>query len=124
MFYIRVGGSIFSKGSDIGAEHVPHQLWTGMGPVLFGMLEDKDGNVVGTDSQEYDTLGIGEQIGGPLEDLTGALNNFIKFVAVVSFVTSVFSNFSLIGFFKFSLAAVRQLEDTGRLLSLRRAWQC
>ena len=27
--------------------------------------------------------------GGPLEDLTGpALNNFIKFVAVVSFVTS------------------------------------
>ena len=28
------------------------------------MLEDKDGNVVGTDSQEYDTLGIGEQIGG------------------------------------------------------------
>lgn len=56
--------------------------------VLFGMLEDKDGNVVGTDSQEYDTLGIGEQIGGPLADLTGALNNFIKFVAVVSFVTS------------------------------------
>lgn len=52
------------------------------------MLEDKDGNVVGTDSQEYDTLGIGEQIGGPLADLTGALNNFIKFVAVVSFVTS------------------------------------
>lgn len=95
-----------------------------MGPVLFGMLEDKDGNVVGTDSQEYDTLGIGEQIGGPLADLTGALNNFIKFVAVVSFVTSVFSNFSLIGFFKFGLAAVRQLEDTGRLLSLRRAWQC
>jgi len=97
--------------------------------VLFGMLEDKNGNVVGTDSQEYDTLGIGEQIGGPLEDLTGpALNNFIKFVAVVSFVTSdiydefpdntwlwgigqVFLNFGLIGFFKFGLAeAVRQLE--------------
>lgn len=32
--------------------------------VLFGMLEDKNGNVVGTDSQEYDTLGLGEQIGG------------------------------------------------------------
>ncbi|CAE7225627.1 hppA, partial [Symbiodinium sp. KB8] len=57
--------------------------------VLFGMLKDKQGEVVGTNSQQYDTLGIGEQVGGPLEDLTGpALNNFIKFVAVVGFVTS------------------------------------
>eukprot|EP00930_Biecheleria_cincta_P016869 TRINITY_DN13580_c0_g1_i1.p1 TRINITY_DN13580_c0_g1~~TRINITY_DN13580_c0_g1_i1.p1 ORF type:complete len:524 (-),score=98.72 TRINITY_DN13580_c0_g1_i1:129-1700(-) len=97
--------------------------------VLFGMLKDKNGDIVGTDSQEYETLGIGEQIGGPLEDLTGpALNNFIKFVAVVSFVTShmydefpnntwqlgiaqVFIQFSLISFFKFGLAATVQAID-------------
>ena len=36
--------------------------------VLFGMLEDKDGHVVGTDSQQYDTLGIGEQIGAASND--------------------------------------------------------
>lgn len=97
--------------------------------VLFGMLKDKNGQIVGTDSQEYETLGIGEQIGGPLEDLTGpALNNFIKFVAVVSFVTShmydeipdntwqwglaqVCIQFSLISFFKFGLAATVQAID-------------
>ncbi|CAE7769201.1 hppA, partial [Symbiodinium pilosum] len=97
--------------------------------VLFGMLKDKQGEVVGTNSPQYDTLGIGEQIGGPLEDLTGpALNNFIKFVAVVGFVTSdlydefpdntwilgigqVFLNFGLVSFFKFGLAeAVRRFE--------------
>lgn len=98
--------------------------------VLFGMLKDKQGEVVGTNSQQYDTLGIGEQVGGPLEDLTGpALNNFIKFVAVVGFVTSdlydefpdntwilgigqVFLNFGLVSFFKFGLAeAVRRFES-------------
>jgi len=101
--------------------------------VLFGMLKDKKGKVLGPDSQEYETLGIGEQIGGPLEDLTGpALNNFIKFVAVVTFVTSdiyeetpentwmwglvqVFLNFGLISFFKFGLArAVEFIERTIR----------
>merc|ERR1711988_400324 len=56
--------------------------------ILFGMMKDEDGKLVGPDSETYETLGIGEQIGGPLEDLTGpALNNFIKFVAVFSFVT-------------------------------------
>jgi len=38
------------------------------------MLEDKNGNVVGTDSQEYDTLGIGEQIGGMGEALGSTMN--------------------------------------------------
>merc|ERR1719361_1978994 len=57
--------------------------------ILFGMLRDERGEVVGAESEVYDTLGIGEQIGGPLEDLSGpALNNFIKFIAVCSFVTS------------------------------------
>lgn len=57
--------------------------------ILFGMLKDKQGNPVGPQDEVYDILGIGEQIGGPLEDLTGpALNNFIKFIAVMSFVTS------------------------------------
>ena len=97
--------------------------------VLFGMLQ-KDGVVIGAESETYDTLGIGEQIGGPLEDLTGpALNNFIKFVAVVSFVTSdlydefptetwlwglgqVAINFSLVSFFKFGLAkTIEAIED-------------
>lgn len=92
--------------------------------VLFGMLKDAKGNVIGAESELYDHLGIGEQIGGPLEDLTGpALNNFIKLVAVVSFVTSrlydqtpentwvwgigqVFINFSLIYFFKYGVQKV------------------
>lgn len=57
--------------------------------ILFGMLKDADGMSIGAESEIYDTLEIGEQIGGPLEDLTGpALNNFIKFVAITSFVTS------------------------------------
>eukprot|EP00931_Biecheleriopsis_adriatica_P104353 TRINITY_DN79034_c0_g1_i1.p1 TRINITY_DN79034_c0_g1~~TRINITY_DN79034_c0_g1_i1.p1 ORF type:complete len:1002 (+),score=189.30 TRINITY_DN79034_c0_g1_i1:144-3149(+) len=96
--------------------------------VLFGMLK-RDGETVGSESPEYETLGIGEQIGGPLEDLTGpALNNFIKFVAVVSFVTSdlyeefpdntwqqgllqVFAQFAAISFFKFGLGeTVRRVE--------------
>jgi len=57
--------------------------------ILFGMLKDKEGHIIGAESEMYDTLGIGEQIGGPLEDLSGpGLNNFIKFIAVSSFVTS------------------------------------
>jgi len=56
--------------------------------VLFGLLRDKDGRVVGPDSVHYENLGVGETIGGPFEDTTGpALNNFIKFVAVFAFVT-------------------------------------
>jgi len=97
--------------------------------VLFGMLKDEDGNTVGSESELYDTLGIGEQIGGPLEDLAGpGLNNFIKFVAVVSFVTSsiydptpektwpmgvlqVVLNGASISFFKFGLSAsIKQIE--------------
>jgi Na+/H+-translocating membrane pyrophosphatase len=56
--------------------------------VLFGLLKDKEGNVIGPDSPHYENLGIGESIGGPFEATTGpALNNFIKFVAVFAFVT-------------------------------------
>merc|ERR1739841_198249 len=98
--------------------------------VVFGMLKDKDGNIVGPESEVYDTLEIGEQIGGPLEDLSGpALNNFIKFVAVVSFVTSdmydefpdrtwpsgvfqFFLNTILVSFFKFGLAwTVKKVDE-------------
>merc|ERR1719487_2140379 len=32
--------------------------------VLFGMLKDEEGRVIGSESELYDTLGIGEQIGG------------------------------------------------------------
>ncbi|CAE8626624.1 unnamed protein product [Polarella glacialis] len=89
--------------------------------VLFGMLKDEKGNVVSSESDVYEFLGIGEQIGGPLEDLCGpSLDNFIKFIVGVSFVTAelydetpdktwqagiaqVFINFGLIGFFKFGL---------------------
>ena len=39
--------------------------------VLFGLLRDKDGNVIGPDSPHYANLGIGETIGGPFEDTTG-----------------------------------------------------
>jgi len=90
--------------------------------VLFGMLRGEDGHIVGAESEVYDVLGIGEQIGGPLEDLSGpALNNFIKFVTVISFVTEkmyeefpdktwpmgvvqVVVNFAMVSFFKFGLA--------------------
>merc|ERR1712048_1129656 len=88
------------------------------------------GEIIGTDSEVYEVLGIGEQIGGPLEDLTGpALNNFIKFVAVISFVTQsmydefpdntwpqgvlqVVINFSMVSFLKFGLAyAIKQIDE-------------
>eukprot|EP00931_Biecheleriopsis_adriatica_P087126 TRINITY_DN61636_c0_g1_i1.p1 TRINITY_DN61636_c0_g1~~TRINITY_DN61636_c0_g1_i1.p1 ORF type:complete len:890 (-),score=181.80 TRINITY_DN61636_c0_g1_i1:36-2705(-) len=56
--------------------------------VLFGLLRDKDGSVIGPNSPHYANLGVGETIGGPFEDTTGpALNNFIKFVAVFAFIT-------------------------------------
>jgi len=65
------------------------QSWTSARKfVLFGLLRDKDGTVIGPDSPHYENLGIGESIGGPFEATTGpALNNFIKFVAVFAFVT-------------------------------------
>jgi Na+/H+-translocating membrane pyrophosphatase len=104
--------------------------------ILFGMLRNEKGDVLGAESEVYDTLGIGEQIGGPLEDLTGpALNNFIKFVALTAFVTSdlydelptnswpmgfvqIAINFVLVSFFKWGLAiTVREIE---RLLRERR----
>merc|ERR1711918_82939 len=51
--------------------------------VLFGLLKDADGRAIGPESSQYENLGIGQQIGGPLEDATGpSLNNFIKFVTV------------------------------------------
>jgi len=97
--------------------------------ILFGMLRNAQGELVGPESEIYDTLGIGEQIGGPLEDLAGpALNNFIKFVVVVSFATSglydetpeetwpwgiaqVFINFSLTAFFRCGLAwSIEQID--------------
>jgi len=56
--------------------------------VLFGLLRDPSGEVVGPDSVHNRNLLIGESIGGPMEDTTGpAMNNFIKFVAVMAFVT-------------------------------------
>jgi len=56
--------------------------------ILFGLLDDDKGQSVGVDSEQYAALGIGEQIGGPLEDLVGpALNNFVKLLAVTAFVT-------------------------------------
>jgi len=56
--------------------------------VLFGHLKGPDGRSVGPDSLQYEHLGVGELIGGPLEDTTGpALNNFIKLVGVFAFVT-------------------------------------
>jgi len=56
--------------------------------ILFGLLKNVDGEVVGPDSVHYANLGVGESIGGPFEDTTGpAMNNFIKFVAVFAFVT-------------------------------------
>jgi len=57
--------------------------------ILFGLLKDADGIVLGPDSRHYEHLGVGESIGGPFEDTTGpALNNFIKTAAVFAFVTS------------------------------------
>jgi len=98
--------------------------------VLFGMLKDERGHAISAESEVYDTLGIGEQIGGPLEDLAGpGLNNFIKFVAVVSFVTNgmyeefptntwmmglaqVVINGFTVSFFKFGLAwTIKQIEN-------------
>lgn len=56
--------------------------------VLFGLLKDQNGEVVGPDSVHNRNLLVGESIGGPLEDTTGpAMNNFIKFVAVFAYVT-------------------------------------
>eukprot|EP00932_Pfiesteria_piscicida_P007289 SRR837773.17325.p1 GENE.SRR837773.17325~~SRR837773.17325.p1 ORF type:complete len:181 (-),score=41.46 SRR837773.17325:2-493(-) len=97
--------------------------------ILFGMLKNERGVPIGAESEAYETLGIGEQIGGPLEDLTGpALNNFIKFVAVTSFVTSgvydmfpyrswpwgllqIAINFALVAFFKWGLSiTVKRIE--------------
>merc|ERR1719401_1946180 len=89
--------------------------------ILFGLLKDAQGNVIGPDSQHYAHLGVGEMIGGPFEDTTGpALNNFIKFVAVFAFVTEslyyptpektwmygffvILGSLVLIGFSKFGL---------------------
>eukprot|EP00927_Polykrikos_kofoidii_P035778 TRINITY_DN30309_c0_g1_i1.p1 TRINITY_DN30309_c0_g1~~TRINITY_DN30309_c0_g1_i1.p1 ORF type:complete len:1006 (+),score=127.16 TRINITY_DN30309_c0_g1_i1:130-3147(+) len=89
--------------------------------VVFGMLRDETGKRIGHESDVYETLGIGEQIGGPLEDVSGpAMNNFIKCASVTSFITSglydeepyntwiqgllqVFINFSIVSFFKFGL---------------------
>merc|ERR1719215_1531318 len=98
--------------------------------ILFGMLKDENGEIIGAESEVYDTLGIGEQIGGPLEDLAGpGLNNFIKFVAMTSFVTSdiyeqtpgstwpwgllqILINFVMVSFFKWGLGwAVKQVEN-------------
>jgi len=56
--------------------------------VLFGHLKDADGDAIGPDSAQYGYLGVGEMIGGPLEDVSGpALNNFVKLVAVFAFIT-------------------------------------
>ena len=56
--------------------------------VLFGNLKDADGDAIGPDSPQYGFLGVGEMIGGPLEDVSGpALNNFVKLVAVFAFIT-------------------------------------
>jgi len=101
--------------------------------ILFGMLKDKQGNIVGAESEVYDTLGIGEQIGGPLEDLSGpALNNFIKFISLVCFITSsvydmspakswpwgflqIAINFMLVSFFKWGLGRTMNfIEDLFR----------
>merc|ERR1712050_342446 len=89
--------------------------------ILFGLLKDEKGLVIGPESQHYAHLGVGEMIGGPFEDTTGpALNNFIKFVAVFAFVTEslyyptpettwmygfavILGSLVLIGFSKFGL---------------------
>lgn len=56
--------------------------------VLFGYLKNPEGEIVGPDSPYFQNLGVGVMIGGPFEDTTGpALNNFIKFVAVIALVT-------------------------------------
>jgi len=56
--------------------------------VLFGHLKAADGTAIGPDSAQYGYLGVGEMIGGPLEDTSGpALNNFVKLVAVFAFIT-------------------------------------
>merc|ERR1712100_765012 len=61
--------------------------------ILFGLLKNEDGDIIGPDSPHYDNLGVGEMIGGPFEDTTGpALNNFVKFVAVFALVTEALYN--------------------------------
>lgn len=57
--------------------------------ILFGMLRDESGKPVGAESQAYEILGVGEQVGGPMEDLSGpALGNFVKSLVVTSYLTS------------------------------------
>merc|ERR1712107_960237 len=90
--------------------------------ILFGLLRDKDGKLIGPDSGHYENLGVGQMIGGPFVDTTGpALNNFIKFVAIFGLVTEalytpepettwmfgffvVAGSLFLIGFSKFGLS--------------------
>lgn len=97
--------------------------------VLFGMLRNEAGEQIGAESDLYEWLGIGEQIGGPMEDLCGpALNNFIKLVSVVSFMTldqydefpentwvrgvvQVIGNFAMVSFLKFGLQKAIDCAD-------------
>jgi len=75
--------------------------------ILFGMLKDANGKVVGPDSSEYENLGVGETIGGPFEDTTGpALNNFVKFVAVFSLVTEGLYEETPINTYQYGFACV------------------
>jgi len=108
--------------------------------ILFGLLKDKDGSVIGPDSPHYENLGVGEMIGGPFEDTTGpALNNFVKFVAVFALVTEalydpepgdtffygfavVAGSLMLIGFSKFGLTlALNCINNFLRQRQLHRA---
>merc|ERR1719198_2798023 len=108
--------------------------------ILFGLLRDKDGSVIGPDSPHYDNLGVGEMIGGPFEDTTGpALNNFAKFVGVFALVTEalydpeptntwmygfgvVAGSLFLIGFSKFGLTlALNCINNFLRQRQLHRA---
>merc|ERR1719221_884849 len=70
------------------------QSWVaGRKLILFGLLKDSEGRVVGPDSPHFAYLGVGEMIGGPFEDTAGpALNNFVKLVAVFAFVTESLYN--------------------------------
>jgi len=108
--------------------------------ILFGLLRDKDGSIIGPDSPHYDNLGVGEMIGGPFEDTTGpALNNFAKFVGVFALVTEalydpepsqtwmygfgvVAGSLFLIGFSKFGLTlALNCINNFLRQRQLHRA---
>jgi len=56
--------------------------------ILFGLLRDSEGEIVGPGSPHYENLGVGESIGGPFEATSGpALNNFVKFFAVMAMVS-------------------------------------